>query len=162
MPTHDYSPSQALELLMLKLRDRDERLADDVQRAIDAGKDVREVQPSFGHRRKARHFRRVVPYSPDEALTIVLRALNAYFVELPMLVESCAEYFKVAALSAAASRDSRVGEEKDLEIELQPETQVLLEGPPTHKMLRATVAEIQQQRDALAALSELLRFDGAE
>jgi hypothetical protein len=47
MSRHDYSPQQALELLMQKLNQRDETLADRMRSALNSGKDVLETE-SYG------------------------------------------------------------------------------------------------------------------
>ena len=50
MPDLEYTPQQALEILMKKLGARDEALAAQVQAAIDAGKDVSETEPAIARR----------------------------------------------------------------------------------------------------------------
>lgn len=46
MSAHEYTPEQALEVLMKKLGGQDKELTAHVQIAIDAGKDVSETEPA--------------------------------------------------------------------------------------------------------------------
>lgn len=77
MPVNQYTPQQALDLLMEKLAARDETLAAQVQAALDAGKDVSETEPATHRRKKARVYRKTVPFTHKEALQIALDALQA-------------------------------------------------------------------------------------
>ena len=77
MPALEYTPQQALEILMKKLGSRDEALAAQIQAAIDAGKDVSETEPAIDRRKKARVYRKTVPFTHEEALQIALYRLNS-------------------------------------------------------------------------------------
>jgi len=50
MPQHDYSPREALDLLLRTIREREPELALQLQAVIDAGKDVVETEPSNAER----------------------------------------------------------------------------------------------------------------
>jgi hypothetical protein len=133
---HDYTPEQALDTLLTKLREKDLSLEAAVRSAIDLGKDVTEVQ-RLG-RKRVRRYRKTVPFTHEEALHISLEVLHAYFVDLPLCINSAVENFKSAAVTV--SRQNRpaswvqeerrllatehVGDEKPLEIELQTMTQI--------------------------------------
>src|SRR5690242_17055824 len=91
MSSHEYSPQQALDVLMRKLQARDETLAAQVQSAIDAGKDVTETERATDRRKKDRVYRKTVPFTHDEALQVALDALQANFVEQPLFVDSAAD-----------------------------------------------------------------------
>lgn len=83
---HEYTPEQALELLLRKLGECDESLASEVRGAIDVGKE--ELIEEREGRGVTRHYRSISRYSHEEALNVALNALQAYFVELPMYIAS--------------------------------------------------------------------------
>ncbi len=58
MAHHEYTPQQALELLMREINERDKELAARVQEVVDAGKDVEEAEPSTGRRLRRRRLLR--------------------------------------------------------------------------------------------------------
>jgi hypothetical protein len=132
---HEYTAEEALDTLLSKLRERDLSLEVAVRSAIDLGKDIAEVQ-RLG-RKRVRRYRKTVPFTHEEALHVALDVLQAYFVDLPLCINSAIENFKSAAV--AASRQDRpawvqeerrlvttehVGDEKPMEIELQTVTQI--------------------------------------
>ena len=138
MSTHDYTPEQALEVLMQKLGSGDEQLAAEIRAAIDTGKDVAESEPS-SRRKKPRTYRKTVPFSYEEALQVAISALQAHFIEQPLFANSCAANMSRAAIGtprdprhATFGRSGRSvdltvqaeGEEKTVMIELQTETQI--------------------------------------
>jgi hypothetical protein len=79
MSIHDYSPQRALEVLTMKIKERDQSLSHHVQTAINAGKDVSEREPATD-RRPPRVYRKTVPFTHEEALRVALDALTAYFI----------------------------------------------------------------------------------
>lgn len=172
MPTQEYTPQQAVELLMAKLKSRDEDLASEIQAAIDAGKDVTETEPVPG-RRKRHVYRRTIPFSNEEALQVAVTALQAYFVEQPMFVEAAAAEFAQAAIGIptgrrrlsqialeeheAVSLEGR-GERKRVEIEIQTETQISRTGEETLPLLPVARGTIEEQRQQINRLRELMDF----
>jgi hypothetical protein len=133
---HEYTPEQALETLLRKLKERDESLEAIVRAAIDLGKDVTEVQ-RLG-RKRVRKYRKTVPFTHEEALHLSLDVLQSYFVELPLCINSSIENFKSAGAGAprqdrrpwsqeekALMSSEHVGDDKSVEIELQTVTQIL-------------------------------------
>src|SRR5262245_25895509 len=92
MPQNEYTPSEALNLLMQKLRSKNEALADIIQAAIDAGKDL-EISEPKSRGRGRRFFRKTEPLSHIEALEMGLHALESYFVEQPFFANSVIESF---------------------------------------------------------------------
>jgi hypothetical protein len=132
---HDYTPEQALDTLLNKLRERDLSLEAIVRSAIDLGKDATEEQ-QLG-RRRVRRYRKTVPFTHEEALHVSLDVLQAYFVELPLCINSAIGNFKSAGIDASRQDGpawileerklvtaEHVGEEKPMEIELQTVTQI--------------------------------------
>jgi hypothetical protein len=173
----DYTPEEALRVLMSKLRDKDEALASQVQAAIDQGRDIQETEPARG-RKKERFYRKTVPYSPVEALQVAINALRAYFVEQPLFINSCHDDFALAALGVARRQRfswekemsfaidiATKGQEKSVEIELVTETQL----PPdavalqvyqqTQPIQRVQPDQIHEQQRNLAVLRELTTFE---
>lgn len=177
MPAHQYSPRQALEVLMKKLGIKDQTLTAQVQAAIDAGKDVSETEPATDRRKKARVYRKTVPFSHEEALEVALDALQAYFVEQPMFVDSAADSLAKAAIgvpkhnlpnwayspSVVAEEPEPLSlegkdEEKAVEIELQTETQISKTGEETLPLQRKPKDQIEQQRQHIIHLRKLTNF----
>lgn len=179
MPDNEYSPEEALGVLMRKIRERDELLAEQVQAAIDAGKDISEVERSMDRRKKERVYRKTVPFTHEEALEIAVDVLQAHFVEQPLFVESAAINFTKAGLAHPSERLHRsgfglprlnsskerekvavdqVGEKKAIEIELQTETQIKKSGPATQTMQELAPAEIEERRQQLSTLREMVDF----
>ncbi len=177
MPEHQYTPQQALDLLMKKLSAREETLAAQVQAAIDAGKDVSETEPAIDRRKKARVYRKTVPFTHEEALQIALDALQAYFVEQPLFVGSAADNLAKSAIgvpkhnlpnwaySPAASASEpepvsleRENEEKAVVIEMQTETQLSRTGEETIPLKRMSKELIDAQRHHVAELRKLTNF----
>ena len=175
MPVHQYTPQEALDLLMKKLRAQDESLASQVQLAIDAGKDITETEPATVGRKKERIYRKSVPFSHEEALQVALDALQAYFVEQPMCVNSVADNFAKAVVGFPTEHSpawpisqeepdsvscGEVGEEKIVEIELQTETQISKTGEETLVLKRTPKEQIDAQRQNIVHLRRLTDFKG--
>ena len=173
MPALEYTPQQALEILMKKLGSRDEALAAQIQAAIDAGKDVSETEPAIDRRKKARVYRKTVPFTHEEALQIALDALQAYFVEQPLFVAAAADSLAKAAIGVPTHRRSDYqanseepepvslegqGVEKAVEIEMQTETQLSKTGEETIPLKRMAQEQIDDQRHHIADLRKLTNF----
>lgn len=177
MLIHSYTPSQALELLMKKLQEKDTRLAQNIQSIIDSGKDVQEVQTSTGRGKKKRAYRRTVPFTTEEALQVALKALNSYFVEIPLFINSAAENFKGSGLLASSrpggssSSQSRIDEgngilltliqeKKRIEFELQTATQISRNEQETLAISAFETDQIDEQKINLERMQYLLNFEG--
>jgi hypothetical protein len=176
MPDHTYTPLQALELLMRKVAARDAALAVHIQEAIDAGKDVPEVEPSLDRRRKPRIYRKKVAYSPEEALGVALDALQAYFVEQPLFIDSAAQNLAKAAIgtpkhpianwaySSLASEPEPIelggiDQTKEILIEIQTETQLSRVEEETFPLKAKSRDEIAAQQRQIAMLHHLITFE---
>jgi hypothetical protein len=166
---HDYSPEQALDVLLRKLRERDVTLETAVRAAIDLGKDVTEVQ-AVG-RRRVRKYRKTVPFTHEEALRLALDVLQAYFVDLPFCINSSIENLRSAAVSAARQERSpwgeeenkvvsneQVGDEKEVEIELQTVTQISRTQQETLPLKTWEQQAIDNQFDQLKRIAHLFDF----
>lgn len=177
MQANQYTAQQALDLLMKKLLARDEALAAQVQAAIDVGKDVSETEPATDRRKKARVYRKTVPFTHEDALQIALDALQAYFVEQPLFVDSAADSLAKSAIgvpkndlpswafspAVAASEPEPLtlkgtNEEKAVEIEMQTETQLSRTGEETIPLKRMSKEQIGVQRHRIDDLRKLTKF----
>ena len=170
MPSHDYSPREALELLLRTVKERAPELANNLQSAIDAGKDVSEREATI-ERKKSRTYRKTVPLTDEEALLIVMSSLRAYFVEQPLFANSAIREFTDAPLAAhpdpqeLASRNSPlkptegVGLEKQLQVELQTATQISETGEQTARLSSTSQDLLMEQQANLKRLLEALTFD---
>lgn len=173
MSAHDYTPEQTLDLLMRKLRRADEHLANEIQEAIDAGKDVEEKEPPRGRRKKPRVYRKTAPYSYEEALQVALDVLQAHFIEQPLFANSCSVNLAAAAIGipkrpklagfGTTGQDEDVelkneGEEKAVVIEMRTETQISGTGEEVFDFKTVTDAEIEEQKYNLARLKEMFDF----
>jgi hypothetical protein len=173
MSAHEYTPQDALEILMHRLRDRNSELADHIQAVVDAGKDVQETETYRGRRKQSRSYRKTQPYSYEEALQVALDALQCYFVEQYLFIDSCLD--DVAAAMVALPRtgqhawlnpkerrmfgdtESR-GKEKEVNVELRTETQISQPGQETFRFQRIATSSIEEERKNFARLRSLLEF----
>lgn len=170
MPSHDYSPREALDLLLQKVKERAPELGNNLQSAIDAGKDVSETEITT-ERKKPRTYRKTVPLTDEEALLVVINSLRAYFVEQPLFANSAILEFADAALAAHpdprefAAVDSPlgftegVGLQKQLQVELQTETQISEAGEQTARLPSTAQDTVEEQQANLKRLLEALTFD---
>jgi hypothetical protein len=172
MSNHEYSPERALEVLLGKLGERDATLAAVIRGAIDAGKDTVVTEPSRNGRGKPRIYRQTVPFTHEEALQVAVNALQAYFVELPLLINSAVENFEMAAIGIPRQKlppfngddepeqlDKQAqGIQKDLEIELEPATQISRSQQVTVPLKPLERQQIDDQLSKLKRLAELVNF----
>lgn len=171
MASHEYSPRQALALLLRKVRERDPDLAIGLEAVIDAGKDV--FLPTAKERRK---YLKTVQFTDEQALDIALQALRAHFVEQPRLATSAmSEFGKAVPETEGNRRDEESFSQSPseyephairVEFELQTETQVAPKGdeavdqtvplsPPEKEFLDEQQANVDR-------LTALLRFEEGE
>jgi len=175
MSKHEYTPQQALELLMRKLAIRDLELATNIQAAVNEGKDVQETEPDTNRgNKRLRSYRRRVPYSPDEALKVMLNALRAHFIEQPLFINGLLDNLTEAAMgiptiqhNAPASSDESfkldaIGSEKEIGFELDTETELLREPGPSALLLHRVATErLEQQQTNMDVLRTLIDFTEA-
>ena len=174
MAVNEYTPQQAFEVLMSHLRQRDEQLATHIQAVVDAGKDVDETQQVGKRRKRTRSYRRTVPYGYEEALQVALDALQAYFVEQPLFIDSCAKNMATTVLAGPQPSRARwqaieehnddtaiesIGERKRIEIELRTETQISERNQEMFELHEIDVGQIEKQRNSITHLRNLFRFE---
>jgi hypothetical protein len=141
---------------------------------VDAGKDVEEAEPSGRRKKNARVYRKTVPYTYGEALQVAIHALTAYFVEQPLLVESCLDNMAHAVLGAKhqryywlADKKQPLGiipntdnSEKVVQIELRTETQISRPDQETQQLTRVPAKQIQEEQANLTKLREIVELTG--
>lgn len=172
MASPDYTPAQALKLIMTKLEERDGDLANNVRAAIDAGKDIDEEQIS-GSNRKTRQYRKSVPFTEMEALRILATVLKAHFIEQPLFLDSLIQDFEPVVieegnleerqlLNARRDMTEDAGGKKDIakniKFESQTETQISESNEPVFDVKPISGREIDEQRSNLAEMEKLLDF----
>jgi hypothetical protein len=173
MPAHEYTPEQALALLLRKIDAQDNDLAAQVRDAINAGKDVRESAPTTGRRKKRRVYRRTIPLTQEDALRVALDVLQAYFVEQPLFVSSEADNFSKAAIGRSEQHGfvwqmgiekaesltlEAENTEKAVEIELETETQIFGGDQATLPLKRMPKEDIDEQLNNIMRLRGLVNF----
>ena len=174
MALHDYSPGQALALLLGKIEERSPELASSLRTAIDAGKDVWESDDSVAYR-KPREYRKSVRFSDEEALQVAVSALRAHFVERPLFTTSAVNEFACASLDVGFARHGELSAderpspyealnliETRVEIELQTETRVSPSSEETVQLSSTEEEMIEDQKKNIERLFELTAFDSGE
>jgi hypothetical protein len=179
MSKHDYTPEEALELLIQKVNDRNPALAVEVRDAVNAGRDVQATEQvrKRGGKMKSLSFRRTVPFSAEQALGVALEALKAHFVEQPLFANSVLDDMAHSALGVvelgsqktpskeAVPRPQANGEQKSVEIELRTETQLLSDThmvttqADTFRIERVSAELIEDQKTNVRKLRELFNFN---
>jgi hypothetical protein len=148
------------------MNERGQALAARVQEVVDAGRDMEETEPSLHRQKKPRVYRKTVPYSYAEALQIAVKALEAYFVEQPRFIGSCLDTMAHAELAARAGRDRSPfdgdpetrDQEKQVQVELRTETQILESSEDVFTLHRAPVENVREQEANLVQLRKLIDF----
>lgn len=168
--THNYTPQEALELLLRKVREKEPELETALKSAIDAGKDIFESEASTD-RKKRWKYRKTTRFTDEEALDAAIATLNAHFIEQPSFTNSAIEEFDVATLDVGVnyrreSLNQLQGEyrkgapiEKQLEVEIQTETQISAADKQTLRLTPIDKGSIDEQRQNINRLSELVSFD---
>jgi hypothetical protein len=174
MAANEYTAQQAFEVLMNHLRERDGQLATHIQAVVDAGKDVDETQQVGQRRKRSRSYRRTVPYSYEEASLVAIDALQAYFVEQPLFIDSCVKNMATTGVGSARPLRSgwqpvqgntgeaaveSIGQRKKIEIELRTETQISEPNQEMFELREIDVTQIENQQNNLKQLKELLAFE---
>ena len=180
MANHDYSPQEALDILVRKLAVRNPELAEHIRAIVNQGRDIQEIEPPSGERRKkSRVYRKTIPYPYDEAVQVALQALATYFIEQPLFIESCLDNMNKAAVgtlrgfkylrspgnkAAAGIIAGTEMTEKEVQIELRTETELPTEIQlssavhDTEILRRTPVLQVNEQRENIAKLKALFEF----
>lgn len=171
MASNEYGSEEALGLLLAKLEERDGHLASQVRAAIDVGKDIQEREQAQERKGKQRIYRKTVRFTNEEALQVAMEVLRAYFVEQPFFVNSALDDFAKSGYGVptegivdrpndAATRRAEgprgVGVPKEVEIELQTETQISKESDQMFALQPVSEEKLEQQLDQWQIVMELL------
>lgn len=97
----EYTPTEALAKFLEILQDKNLELYDLVQEAISQGKDIQEHEPE-AEKKKTKTFRKISPYSDQEALRVAIKAIQAVTIELSSFSNSALDELKNAALAEQA------------------------------------------------------------
>ena len=154
MNIHHYSPDEALTLLRRKLQEQDETLATLVGDAINAGKeDTFPIVNELFHDQaeKPHEYRKIVPFSSEEALQVALEVLQAYFIEQPLLVNEIAKNF-------ADASDKTLASVSEIQIDLHTETQIDEGDDHEFRVTQISEEAIEGQERNLTLLKEFIHF----
>lgn len=162
----DISDSGALRLILAKLEAVDAGFAALVRSEIDAGKDTVVVIRQHG---KDHKYRKTVPLTTAEALTVTIGILEAYFVDYPLLVASTLDEMEGAVVSSTTDSPSDdaaahvIKRDMDgaplVEIERKVATQVTDSTQEMHRLERVHPAMLEEQRQNLSRLRTLLNLE---
>ena len=160
MDTHEYTPEDALRLLLGKLRKYPDLYAQ-VQEAIDAGKDTPRQLPEHhdtegtqvemsafrpqSRRDKPHEYRKLTPFSVEEALDVAALALQANFVEQPLFVNGIMDNLNAGG---------------GIEVDVRTETQSIDESNTAFKLNRTSDNDLRIQKGNLDLLRRLIDFSG--
>ncbi len=167
MPAHEYSPLDALELLLFTLDERLPDLANHIREIIDSGTAL----PVPGQRSgaSAERVRKSRPLTDEEALSVAVDVLRAYFVELPACIEAANREFAACAIDdipgthtwgkRGRPADDLLGQEKRISIETVPETARFQSREKGVVDLGAPAAnQLEEQIRNVSHLQELIDF----
>lgn len=177
MPQNEYTPEHALEALLSRVKERDEQLAINIKHAIDSGTDIEETPVIQGKKSKAKTYRRSVPYTHKEALFVAIEALQAYFVELPLFIESVKSSFQktecrdlpvsdtnnMPLFPNASSKIECLNEancDKNIVIELKTERQITKQEQDIFDLKDVNCEDIDAMKEKIGNLKKLLTFKG--
>ncbi|MGA2912570.1 MAG: hypothetical protein ABSE07_03545 [Methanoregula sp.] len=164
----EYSPEVALSRMMEKLRMHNKELASQIQLIIDAGHDIIEKEISSDRKKTLRTYRKKVPYSAQDALIVVVNALEAYFVQQPAFIESLMKNISNSSMGLGSDEKREAvlkesdGKIKRVAIELQVETQIVKTGEEVIELKLDSHDLIEQQLDNIKRLRNLTTFKGGK
>jgi hypothetical protein len=112
---HDYSPKEALYLLLSKIQTQSPKLYERMKLAIDSGKDVEIEEPQYGSGKKKSHiYRKNVPYTDAEALAIGLTVLESHLIESRKIVSATIAEFTSVAIAPAKPHEKSGADNEDI------------------------------------------------
>lgn len=174
MAKHEYSPKQALDLLLQLIGEADQNLKIEVQDAINQGKEV-STRELLERKKKPKNQRKIISLNEKEALEVAISALGTHFVHSPMLVNAVLSEITNCLLGSEQQigKDlidfdetefvvqAEPGKSEQVEIELVTETQIIPTSESTITLARTSDEEIDAQQVALSRVREMTNFDEA-
>ena len=172
MPRHVYSPKEALDLILERVKEKSQDLYDRIHTAINERKEILvEDNHSFcGQRpKKPRFFREFEPYTQDEKLSIALKVLEAHFLETQLSARAAHSEFKKAAIAEQKSEEheDEVHKAKDIadsdkrkKIYIEVENEITREkiDCPYFQLKPPEEQQIDSLKEILHQLSKLIDF----
>lgn len=186
MPMHDYTAEQALTMLIEKVRTLSPELAERVRVAVDAGSEMQaeeEEQARFkrGRKPKKHQYRKAVPYTAEQAVTVAVAVLKSHLVESRLAVNTAFDEFTAADIAApekpprrqktspyeprpdpssttAQSQAQGAGAEKVVEIETEPETVQEKKQEPNLPLKPEDPRAVETLRELMTVLEKLTTF----
>ena len=175
MPTHEYTPREALDLIIRRIDSASPELATRIQAAIDEGKDVsvegEEIVTGRRRRRRKYFYRKNVALTDEEALQITIVVLQSHLVETRKIMRAAQQEFTSAGLGRPrqskdfeASREvlrgdvSGQSEPKTIEIEVEPETVLEKQNVPNLRLGYMNDDELQELENLLSQVKALTDF----
>lgn len=180
MPENEYTPTEALKMLIRKAAEFDNELGETIKRAVAEGKDVQETEPSPARGRKGRKFRKATPYSDEEALEAALSVFRAALVEIPHVANTSLDEFAKATVDeepaelelksdnveffgAASEKEPRRrlhlrDAPKEVIIDMTVETQLEADKRDDVQMPRTSEEQLTSLDDTFANLRRLTTF----
>jgi hypothetical protein len=123
---HDYSPKEALDLVLNNIQTKSPQLYERMKLAIDAGKDVEIEEPQYGSGKKKPHiYRKNVPYSDEEALRIALTVLESHLIDSRKIVGATIAEFTGVAIAPAKPAGKSGADSEDIFQERTFDTNVI-------------------------------------
>jgi hypothetical protein len=152
MPRHEYTPKEALTLLLKLLEPTSADLAQRIRVAIDAGKDVHVEEPltvGRGRRPRKRYYRQNQPYSDEEAIDVAMTVLHAHFVETRVLVHSAHLEFKKVGLAGPKPLDVADSTETEAQAPVSFEIEATEEMPDVMAKDEYKAIEIEAESETV-------------
>ena len=183
MSTHDYTPEEALSILMKIIKEHSSDLSEQIQDEIDSGKNIFEYtnqrdmdmgitaridsEYTYRSRRKSlRKYWKIISLDHNEALQVLLDILHTYFIEQCLFTNSIIQCFSsvdidISDISHDSSEDSSHKKyERIIEIELRSETQIEPGTSKPFQLNKIPEEDIKQQKQNLTRLRQLTDFSG--
>jgi hypothetical protein len=170
---HEYSPKDALDLLLDNIAISSSQLFERMKAVIDAGKDIEIEEPRSGSRKKKPHiYRKNVPYTDEEALQVALTVLESHLIDSRKIISATISEFADTAvappkppekggsdgLDLFQRRTSNRDEVKGIVIESEPETVQDRRNLPDFVLEPVNLQELQGLEVLVARLKELTFF----
>lgn len=169
-PIHEYTPKQALALLLQKLESGAPLLGARVVAAINQGTTRTIEESSQATKRKTkikRKYEKSDSYSDEEALHVALNVLEAHLVETRLFVIEATRDFAESPMAgpgesiATSAGSISMPSGTRLEVEAEPEVVQKKESKVNVPLLVEAEAQIGTLRETIDLLRVLFTFDGS-
>lgn len=170
---HEYSPKEALDLVLENIAISSPQLFERMKAIIDGGKDVEIEEAVSGSRKKKPHvYRKDVPYTDEEALQVALTVIKSHLIDSRKIISAAISEFTETAvappkpletegsdtLDLFQRRVSKMDEVKGIVIESEPETVQDRQDLPDFELKPISPLELQRLEVLVDRLKELTSF----